>query len=159
MVSFSVIYLHQGGKRLKYCMFAHYSFLSGGGLFLLPPKLPLGIKVDFVGRVLHIPKGEKKKNLWMGILYLSTFGHLTSFSTACKTAVPELACGKKEKEEKKIYNRIISSSETQLAMGAEKNKSQSKLQHSMWKSSSGAMYFIFNTYVECSTQTVRSIHR
>lgn len=55
---------------------------------------------------------------------------MTSFNTACKTAVPEPACGKKERR-KKIYNRIISWSETQRAIGVEKNKSQSKLQHSM----------------------------
>lgn len=67
----SIIYLHQGGKRLKYCMFAHYLFLCKGGFFLLPPKLPLGIQVDFVGRVLHIPKGGEKKSMNGHIVFIN----------------------------------------------------------------------------------------
>lgn len=90
----------QGLKRYSWGMFAHYSFLCRGGkavFFLLPRKLPLGIKVDFVGRALHIPKGKKKKpDPWMGIVYLSTFAHFTSLNTPFKTEVPENTRGKKE---------------------------------------------------------------
>lgn len=49
---------------------------------------------------------------------------------ACKTAVSEPSRRAKEKR-KNIDNRIISWSETQLAIGVEKNKSQSKLQYSL----------------------------
>lgn len=42
----------------------------------------------------------------MDIVYLSTFGHLTSLNTAFKTAVPETTRGKKEGG-KKFHNRII----------------------------------------------------
>lgn len=90
---------YQGLKRYSWGMFAHYSFLCRGGkavFFLLPRKLPLGIKVDFVGRALHIPKGKKKTDPWMGIVYLSTFAHFTSLNTPFKTAVPENTRGKKE---------------------------------------------------------------
>lgn len=58
MLSFSIIYLHQGGKSSVCLPFTHSS--AGVEFFLLPPKLPLGIKVDFVGRELHIPQGERK---------------------------------------------------------------------------------------------------
>lgn len=100
---------HQGVKRCSWGMFAHYSFLCRGGkavFFLLPRKLPLGIKVDFVGRALHIPKGKKKTDPWMGIVCLSTFAHFTSLNTPFKTAVPENTRGKKEAK-KKFHNRII----------------------------------------------------